>query len=164
MILFSLLAVMMFCSKVVMAPLANVHLVGMFTMVYTVAFRKKALVPIYLYVLLEGVFYGFTFFWLPYLYIWTLLWGVTMLLPKNMSPKTATFVYPVICSLHGFLFGVLWAPSQALIFGFSFKQTVAWIASGFYFDLVHGISNFVMGFLVLPLSSLLKRLNKRTNI
>ncbi len=164
MILFSLLAVLMFCSKVVMAPLANIHLVGTLTMVYTVSFRKKALIPIYLYVLMEGLFYGFTLFWLPYLYVWTVLWGVTVLLPENISHKVAVVVYPVICSLHGFLFGVLWAPAQALLLGFTFKQTVAWVAAGFYFDVVHGISNFVTGFLILPLSSLLKRLNKKTNI
>lgn len=158
MIVFSLLAVLMFSSKVIMAPLANIHLVGMLTMVYTLSYRKKALIPLYLYVLLEGVFFGFTLWWIPYLYVWTILWGITMLLPKQMPSKIAMIVYPVLCALHGLLFGVLWAPSQALLLGFSFEQTVAWVAAGFYFDILHCISNFVMGFLILPLSAFLKRL------
>lgn len=161
MVLFSMLSVLMFCSKVVMAPLANIHFVGVLTMVYTIAFRKKALIPIYLYVLLEGVFYGFTAWWVPYLYIWTILWGITMLLSKTLSPKISAFVYPVVCGVHGLLFGVLWAPAQALFMGFSFEQTLAWIAAGLYFDVLHGVSNLIAGVMILPLSSFLIRLNNK---
>ena len=97
---------------------------------------------------------------MPYLYIWTLLWGATMLLPQSMPKKVAAVVYPVICALHGFLFGILYAPAQALLFGLNFEQTLAWIATGALFDGIHGVSNFAVGLLVLPLSELVKRLNK----
>ena len=158
---FAMLAAIMFCSKIIMEILPNIHLLGMLTMAYTVAFRVKALIPIYLYVLINGLYAGFSSWWIAYLYIWALLWCVTILIPKRIPKKIAAVVYPVICSLHGFGFGILYAPAQALVFGFTFKETVAWIVSGFPFDIIHGISNFAAGLLVLPLSELLKRLMKK---
>ncbi len=104
---FSMLAALMFCSKLIMEALPNIHLLGMLTMVYTVALRKKALIPIYVYVILNGIFAGFAAWWVAYLYIWAVLWLATMLLPKNMPRRVALIVYPAVCSLHGFLFGVL---------------------------------------------------------
>ena len=149
----------MFCSKLVMELLPNIHLLGMFTMLLTIVFRKRALIPIYLFVFLTGIYGGFAFWWVPHLYIWTVLWAVTMLLPQNISPKIAAVVYPTICALHGFLYGILYAPAQALLFGFNFSQTLAWIASGFYFDILHGIGNLFAGLLILPLSKLLIKLS-----
>ena len=70
-------------------------------------------------------------------------------------------VYPTVCAVHGFAFGALYAPAQALMFGFNFEQTVAWIIAGIPFDLIHGASNFVMGLLVLPFSELLEKLYNR---
>ncbi len=155
---FAMYAALMFISKIVMEFLPNVHLLGTLTMVATLVFRKKALFPIYLYVLLNGVFAGFSVWWVPYLYIWTLLWGMTLLLPKKMPRGVAAVVYPVVCALHGFLFGILYAPAQALFFGLNFEQTLAWIATGAPFDILHGVSNFAVGLLVLPLSDLVKKL------
>ncbi len=154
---FAMLSALMFCSKIIMEILPNIHLLGMFTMLFTVVFRKKALIPIYLYVLINGIYSGFALWWIPYLYVWTVLWGITMLIPKNIPNKISMIVYPVVCCLHGLLFGVLYAPVQVLMFGFGFEQTLLWIASGLPFDVIHGISNFFVGFLILPLSKILRK-------
>ena len=156
-----MLAAIMFCSKVVMEFLPNVHLLGVLTMVYTIVFRKKALIPIYGYVLLNGLYAGFSIWWVPYLYIWTILWGITMLLPRKMPKGVKAVVYPTVCALHGFAFGVLYAPAQAIMFGLNGEQTLAWILSGVGFDLIHGIGNLAVGLLILPLSELLTRLWSR---
>lgn len=148
----------MYISKIVMEALPNVHLLGVLTMAYTLTYRKKALIPIYIYVMLNGLLSGFNFWWLPYTYIWTILWGITMLLPTNMPRKVSIFVYSVICSLHGFAYGTLYAPAQALMFGLDFEGMVAWIIAGFPFDIIHGISNLAFGFLIVPLYEILKRL------
>ena len=95
-----MLAALLFASKVIMEALPNIHLLGMLTMVYTVVFRKKALIPLYLYLIVQGIYAGFAVWWLPYLYVWTVLWGVTMLLPKKMPTWLASIVYPAICALH----------------------------------------------------------------
>ena len=44
----------------------------------------------------------------------------------------------------------------------SFQQTLAWIAAGLSFDLIHAVGNAVMCSLVYPLSLLLRRLEAKT--
>ncbi len=158
-----MLGTIMFISKIVMEFLPNIHLLGMLTMLYTVVFRTKALIPIYIYVLLNGLFAGFNMWWIPYLYIWTILWGITMLLPKKMPRGARMVVYPIVCSLHGLAFGTLYAPAQAVMFHFTLEQTLAWIAAGLWFDVTHAIGNLCLGLLIVPLSELLHRIfyNKR---
>ncbi len=156
--LFSILGTLMFISKLIMEFLPNVHLLAMLTIIYTVVFRKKALWALAVFLLLSGIYAGFNLWWLPYCYLWPLLWGATMLLPKNMKPKTAALVYMMIAGLHGFLFGTLYAPAQAIMFGLSFKSTLAWIVAGLPFDAIHGISNFLVTALALPCIRILRRL------
>lgn len=158
--LFAILGALMFVSKIVMEALPNIHLLGMLTMTYTIVFRKKALIPIYVYVLLNGLYAGFNSWWIPYLYIWTVLWGVTMLIPKKMPKAIACVIYPLICALHGLFFGALYAPIQALMFRFTFEQTLAWIAAGLTFDIIHMAGNFALGLLIFPVSVTLKKLTK----
>ena len=130
MAVYAMFGVLMLTSKIGMEAVPNVHLLGMFTMLRTVVYRRRALYPIYVYVLLNGVYAGFASWWLPYLYIWTVLWGVTMLLPRNMPKKCAAVVYPLVCALHGLAFGTLYAPAQALIYGLSLEGMLAWIVAG----------------------------------
>ena len=146
-----MLGALMFASKLVMEFLPNVHLLGVFIIAITVVYRAKALYPIYIFVLLLGIYNGFSMWWIPYLYIWTILWGAVMLIPQKISPVIAPGVYMVVCSLHGFLFGVLYAPAQAIMFGFNFEKTIAWIISGLQFDALHGVSNFICGIMIVPL-------------
>ncbi len=162
-IIFTMLGTVMFVSKMVMAALPNIHIVGALTMIYTIAYRRKALIPIYLFVLLDGLYSSFIVGWLPYLYIWAILWGITMLLPKKMPRTVACVVYPTVCAVYGFLFGILYAPGQALLFGMNFEQTVAWIITGIVsgYDPLHAVGNFAAGLLVYPLSVTLHKLSER---
>lgn len=150
----------MYVSKVIMEIAPNVHLLGVFTIAYTVVYRKKALYPIYIYVLLNGIFSGFAGWWIPYLYLWTILWGVVMLLPPNIPKKLRPVVYMIICALHGFLFGTLYAPVQAILYGLSFKGMIAWIVAGLPWDFIHGVSNFFCGILVVPVVAALQTAEK----
>ena len=159
-VVFAMLACIMFLSKLLMEWAPNIHLVGMLTVVYTLVYRKKALIPLYLYVFIFGLYYGFATWWVPYLYIWTVLWAVTMLLPRNMPKKRAVPVYMIVCGLHGLLYGVLYAPAQALLFGLDFRGMLTWIAAGFPFDAIHSAGNFAAGVLVVPLKELLEKLEK----
>ncbi len=154
--IFAMLGAVMYASKLVMELAPNIHLLGTFTIAFTVVYRKKALYPIYIYVLLNGVFSGFAAWWIPYLYVWTVLWGITMLLPKKMPKKIRPLVYMVVCALHGFAFGTMYAPVQALLFGFNLKGMLAWIVAGLPFDFIHGISNFFCGILIVPIISVLR--------
>lgn len=153
---FGMLGGLMFASKLALEFLPNVHLLGVFTVAMTVVYRKKALYPIYLFVFLLGLFYGFAVWWIPHLYLWTILWGAVMLLPKTIPDKARPIVYMSVCSAHGFLYGTLYAPCQALFFGLNWKGTVAWILAGLPWDCVHGVSNFFCGVLICPLILVLR--------
>ena len=161
MVIFAMLGTLMFCSKLIMEALPNIHLLGMLIMTYTLAFRRKALIPIYIFVVLTGVYGGFATWWVPYLYIWTVLWGMTMLLPRRIPNGAKMVLYPIICGLHGLLYGTLYAPAQALLFGLNFQQMLAWIVSGLPFDVLHAIGNVAAGLLILPFSQLLHRLMRQ---
>lgn len=160
-----MLGTLMFCSKLLTELLPNVHLLGMFTILFTVVFRTKALIPIYVFVFLTGLYTGFAMWWWPYLYLWTVLWVITMLLPRNLPLKWQYVVYPAVCGLHGLAYGILYAPAQALMFGLDFNQMIAWIIAGLVpWDIIHGVSNTVAGALVVPLVPLLRKLLQRAHL
>lgn len=158
--IFAMLGAVMYVSKIMMEWIPNVHLLGALIMAYTLVYRRKALYPIYVFVFLCGALGGFNAWWVSYLYVWTVLWAVTMLLPRNMPKRVSSIIYMVVCALHGFCFGILYAPAQAIMFGLSFEATLAWIASGFTFDVMHGVGNFFCGMLIVPIASLLKVLER----
>lgn len=160
MCVFAMLGTVMFLSKLLMEWAPNIHFLGMLTMTYTLVYRRRALIPIYVNVLLTGVYAGFNVWWIPHLYLWTVLWGVTMLLPRNMPKRVAIPVYMLVCALHGLAYGMLYAPAQALFFGYSFKQMLLWIATGLPWDAVHGLGNLAAGTLIVPMRDLLWRLEK----
>lgn len=153
---FAMLGAIMYASKVFLEAAPNIHLLGVFTIAFTVVYRQKALYPIYIYVILNGIFCGFATWWIPYLYLWTILWGAVMLLPRNIPNRFRPFIYMAVCAAHGFLYGTLYAPAQALLFGLSFQKMLAWIAAGLPWDFIHGISNFFCGILIVPIISVLR--------
>lgn len=160
---FGMLGALMLASKWVLDAFPNMHLLGMFTIAFTLVYRKKALYPIYTYVLLLGMFSGFAAWWIPHLYLWTALWGATMLLPRNLSTRAAPIVYMLLNAAHGFLYGVLYAPAQAILFGLDLRGMLAWIAAGLPFDFIHGISNFGFGALVVPVVKAIRLAEKAAN-
>lgn len=163
MAVFAMLGTVMYVSKVLMEWAPNIHFLGMFTMTYTLVYRSKALIPIYVYVLLCGVFAGFAPWWVPYLYLWTILWAVTMSLPKRMPKKVAVPVYMLVCALHGLSFGTLYAPAQALMYGLDWQGMLTWIVVGLPFDVTHALGNLAAGVLVVPMTELLRKLERLAN-
>ncbi len=160
-VIFAMLGALMFISKLLMEGLPNIHLIGVFIVALTVVYRARALWPIYVFVALTGLYAGFAPWWVPYLYIWTVLWGVTMLLPRRMPKKVAPVVYSAVCAAHGFLFGTLYAPAQALLYGLDVAGMIGWIVAGLYADLLHGIGNLAVSVLIVPLIQLIRRVDKR---
>ena len=62
---FGMLGAIMYASKFIMQLLPNIHLLGVFIVAFTVVYRKKALYPIYVYVIIDGIFSGFATWWIP---------------------------------------------------------------------------------------------------
>lgn len=153
----ALLGAILLCSKEVMAVLPNIEPVTMLLLAYTVAYRFRALIPLYLFVTLEAVLYPNISTTLMYLYVWLVPVAVALLLPKRVLPAP---VYALIGGLYGLAFGVFCAPAEAWYFGLDFPGTVAWVAAGLPFDLLHAAGNAVLCLLVAPLARLLVKLDE----
>lgn len=159
---FAMLGALMFVGDLAFEWAPNVHPLTMLVMVYTLTYRKKGIIPITVYLVLEAVFFGGL--WLvPYFYIFPLCYLVTLLLPRNMTKAKAQFCYSLVCTLFGLLFGTLYAPWQALVFMKSFEaeKIFAWIAAGFAYDVVHAVGNLAASFLIIPLVTLLGKIENR---
>ena len=154
---FSLLGAIMFSSKLITEFLPNIHFLAMFTIAFTVVFRKKALYPIFVFIILTGLFYGFGTWWLPYFYLWPILWGAVMLVPQNLPDKVNMPIYIGIAALHGLLYGTMYAPFQAILFGLNFKSTIAWIVAGIPWDILHAVGNTCAATITIPVIKVIRK-------
>jgi hypothetical protein len=155
-----MLGAVMHAAQFALQSIPGVQLMGLFIAAFTLTYRAKALIPIYVWVFLHGAFYGFVWM-IPYLYVWLLPWGIFMAAGKFKLPKKfLTPVYMVLCGLGGLSFGVLYAPFWALWAGLTFNEMIIWIIAGLPVDIVYAASNAAFGILIIPLSELLKKLEK----
>ena len=126
-------AAIMHISKYFMQFLPNIHQLTTLIITFTIVYGVHALIPIYIYVFIDGVFSEFGMWWYPYLYIWTLQCLITLLLPRKIKDRTASVIYPLICSDLGLSFGLMHAFFSCLENGkMSIPQNklpIAWIAS-----------------------------------
>ena len=83
MVLFSMLTTVLLVAQVALSSIPNVEIVSLLVILYTLLLKKKTLYIIYIFAILEGLLYGFGLWWLMYLYVWTVLWGITMLFQKE---------------------------------------------------------------------------------
>lgn len=141
-VLIALLAALLFVSQVGLAFLPNIEVVSLLVILYTMFFKKKTLYIIYIFVLLEGLLYGFGIWWIMYLYVWTILWGITMLLKSEKSPV----IWAFISGFYGLSFGTLC--SVPYFFTGGAHMAVSWIISGLFMDIVHGVGNFFVALLL----------------
>ena len=160
-ILLVIFGIIMFISKMIMEFLPNIHAVAMFIAVFTLFYRSKALISIYVYAFLMGFIYGFSTWWYPYLYIWTVLWALIMLIPKRASIKLKVILSGIFCAIHGLAYGTLYAPFQALAFGLSFEGMLSWIVVGLPWDVIHMCGNIAMSVIIYPLYKTLEKLSEK---
>ncbi len=158
-IVFAMLGTIMFLSDLLMEALPNIHAIAMFIALFTLLYRWKALIPLYIYIALMGVYSGLAPWWIPYLYVWTPLWALMMLVPKNAPDKLKFILGMVFCSLHGITFGLLYTPGQALMYGLGIKEMISWYLVGIPFDVLSLIGNFSMSFLIKPLYKIIKKIS-----
>ena len=75
----AMMGVLLTVGKEVMAFLPNFEPVTLLTVLFTLCFGGLALGAVAVFLLLEGLLYGFGTWWVMYLYIWPLLWCLTRL-------------------------------------------------------------------------------------
>lgn len=133
----ALLGAILLAAQVALAPLPNIELVSLFCLVYTLIYGCKALSAIAVFVILEGLVYGFGLWWLVYLYIWVLLWAAVMLLRRWSS----MLLWALVLGLYGLLFGALCAIPY--LFAGGPGAALSWWISGIPYDLLHCVGNCV---------------------
>lgn len=151
--LFGILGAMTFAAKYVMSFLPNIEPVSLMVMVFGCVFGRKSLYPVYLYILLELLFYGLGTWNIMYLYVWPILAMLAYLLRK----MDQQIQWALVSGTFGLLFGVLCAPVDVAIGGIAYALS-KWI-SGIPFDIAHCIGNFVIALVLFnPVRKLTQRL------
>ena len=154
--LFGILGALTFGAKVAMSFLPNIEPVSLLVMLYAVVFGRKGLYPIYLYVVMEILFYGIQLWNINYLYIWAALFLGARMIKNNENP----LAWALLAGVFGLFFGALCAPVYLFSGGLSFA--VSWWVSGIPFDAIHCVGNFAMALvLFLPLKKLLTKLYRK---
>lgn len=133
-------AALMFVLQIVMAPLPNIEPVSLLVIVLTCTFGAKALISIAVFILLEGLIYGFGLWWFFYLYAWPVL--VVLVLLIRPFVQDSAWGWALVSGAFGLCFGLLYA----LIFLFTggWQTFLATWVSGFLFDIAHCVGNFVL--------------------
>lgn len=154
--LMAMLGVVLVVSKEALAFLPNIELVSLFTILFTQVFRRRVLGALGVFLLLEGLLYGFSLWWAMYLYVWPLL----ALLAWLFRWMKHAWQWAVLSGLFGLAFGTLCSLVYLPIGGIS--MVLAWIASGFVFDIPHAVGNFLLALLLYrPLRLVLDKLDRQ---
>lgn len=141
-VLIALLSALLIVAQVGLAFLPNIEVVSLLIILYTLFFKKKTLYIIYIFALLQGLIYGFGIWWIMYLYVWTILWGITLLLKEEKNP----IIWAFISGFFGLFFGTLCSVPYFISGGVG--MGLSWIASGLMMDIIHGIGNFFVALLL----------------
>lgn len=147
---------MTFALQVVMSPLPNIEPVSLLTLVFMAVFGWKGLYPVYVYVVMDILYFGLGTWNINYLYVWAVLAAAAFFLRKMESPLG----WALLSAGFGLAFGLLCAPVSLFMGGWAYA--VSWWISGIPFDLMHCAGNFVMALLLFkPLRLLLEKLYSR---
>lgn len=140
-ILLTLLGVVMYVSQVILAWLPNIEIVTVLIMVITCFFGVKALCSVYIFVICEITTYGLSIWSVNYLYVWTVLCFIVLLLRKTESKET----FALVGAIYGLCFGML---CSIPYFFMGFSAGIANIISGFWYDILHCVGNLITVYLL----------------
>ena len=154
----ALICALMLAGKETLRVLPNIHPITLLILLCVRIYGVRALYPTFAFVFLEIGLYGAGIWNIMYLYTWPLL--VFAALPFRRSDSR--IFWAALAGIHGFLFGALCAIPYLFIGGL--PMAVAWWVSGIPYDIIHGVSNMALTFVLLPpLYSLMLRRGGQTN-
>lgn len=153
-IVFALLGAFLIMAQVALSFIPNIELVSLLVIVYTHVLKSQVFYPVSVFILGEGLIYGFGLWWFNYLYIWAVLILVTLLLQKVQS----TLIWAFVSALFGLFYGALCAIPYFFIGGTS--AALAYWISGIPFDIIHCAGNFLAALILMqPTYRLIKQLS-----
>lgn len=151
----AVLSAVLLIGQVGMSYLPNIEIVSLLIYIYTQVYRKKVFFIIYVFVFLEGCIYGVGLWWFGYLYIWSILALVVLLIGKQQTSVVTT---SIILGAYGLSFGFLYSIPYFLAGGWAAGFSY-WV-SGIPFDLLHCAGNIAVSLICYrPLCKLIGRLS-----
>ena len=156
----ALCAPMIVAGKVLLEPIPNVEIVTFFIILFTVTFGWRAMFPVAVFVLEEGLRYGFAPHWfIFYCVIWPMLVALTMLAKRLIKDSalgwaifSSIFFVPVFSMTNVLLLKWL------RLLGMDF-QILAYLIPEIPYDIAHIVGNFAVTLaLFKPLYRVLQRL------
>ena len=146
-------AALMIAMQVALAQLPNIEVITLLIILATVFLGPKALLAVWVFVLVEGLIYGFHIWWINYLYVWPLLVLLVWALRRWSHP----ILWAVVAGLFGLFFGTLCSIPYFITGGWG--AGFGYILQGIPFDLAHCIGNIASVLLLYyPLERILKRI------
>ena len=146
-------AALMIALQVALAGLPNIEMVTLLIILATVHLGRRAMLSVAVFVLMEGLIYGFGIWWFNYLYVWPILVLIVLALRKWSHPV----LWAMVAGVYGLLFGTLCSIPYFIVGGWAAGFSY-WVA-GIPFDLIHCVSNAVLTFILLmPLKKLCSKI------
>ena len=132
--------------KAALSFLPNIELTTFWIIMFTLYFRKRILLVIPVFILIEGAVYGFGLWWVMYMYIWPFLALLTWIFRKQDS----LWFFSVLSGLFGLFFGFFCAIPYVVIgaWGGGIENGLyagfTWWVAGIPWDIAHGAGNFIL--------------------
>lgn len=156
-VLIGLLSSTLTSGKLVLSFIPNVEIVTLLFILYTIVFGiKNTLFVSVIFSATEVAIYGLNIWSIFYFIVWPLLIISTYIISKKFKSE---YTFAVVALIFGLSFGFIAAIIESLFFGISFG--IAYFIRGIVFDIVHGVSNFIVVLLLFnPLKRVLLYLEK----
>ncbi len=127
-------------GKLALSFIPNVEVVSLLFIVYTIIFGiKHSIIISIIFTTTEIFIYGFSTWLLVYYFIWPMLIIITHLVKETIKSE---YGYAAVAGLFGLFFGVFFAIVESFFYGYAYG--LAYWIRGIPFDIVHGVSNFII--------------------
>ena len=155
--LMALMVAIIEVCKFALAHIPNVELTSFWIIMFSLYYGWRIFYVLPVFILIEGIVYGFGLWWIMYLYVWPILAIATLLFRKQKDAWDLAIISCVFGLTFGFFSGI---PNVFLL---GMKGAFAWWIAGIPWDIVHGVANFaIMLVLYKPINFVMSKL-KNTN-
>ena len=146
--------------KVVLMSIPNVELTTFWLIMFSLYFGSRVFFAVPVFILIEGLLFGFGLWWVMYLYVWPLVALLSFLLKKMDS----VIGWSVFAGAFGLFYGffcsfpyvAIGAADGGLVAGI--RYALAWWVAGIPYDIIHGVANFaIMLVLYRPIRAIMEK-------
>ena len=139
-VLIGLLAALLKSAQAILSFLPNIEIVSLLILIFAIRLGAKKTVYItVLFSTLNILIWGFNLATIGYFFVWS-GYAVVCALLKNLLKNDMNVA--IFLGIYGFIFGALFA---LIYLPIGYSYAISYWINGLIFDLVHGVSNFIVG-------------------